>query len=360
MAKTMSVAQRAELLPFLRKLLITVAVGFLVLLMFLLRDIWVLAFAAVIAGVGLRSAARSLSRITGLSHKWGLAIASLLLVGVLVGAVAVAWPQIQAQLPILLERLRDSVNEIEARFNIQLPDTADEFAGMGDALWAGAAAVLTGIFAAAASFVLVIVAGIFIAAEPRTYRNGLVLLFPQAWHAKVREAMTKTGDGLILWLRAQVIAMLVVGVLTGVGAWAIGLPSPLALGLIAGLTEFIPIIGPLIAILPAIVIAFADSNQLLIMTIILYVFIQQFEGNLLTPLLQRRIVDLPPVIFLFSLVGLGIVFGIGGIIIAAPLTVVVYTLVRELYVRDLLKEGNLLKEKEPPLKETIVTSVATP
>ena len=76
--------------------------------------------------------------------------------------------------------------------------------------------------------------------------------------------------------------------------------------------------------------------------------------------IARRIVELPPVIFLLSLVALGIVFGIGGIIIAAPLTVVAYTLVRELYVRDLLKEGNLLKEEEPPLKDTIVTSVATP
>src|SRR5690606_8490698 len=192
------------------------------------------------------------------------------------------------------------------------------------------------------TFLLVLVAGTFIAAEPSRYRDGAVLLFPKSWHGKVRDALDKVGDGLRLWLRAQILAMLVVGVLTGLGAWAIGLPSPLALGLIAGLGEFVPIIGPFVAILPALVIAFAESTSLLLWTIAVYVVVQQFEANLLTPMLQRRIVELPPVLFLFSLVALGIIFGIPGVVVAAPLSVSLYILIRELYVRDLLQEETLM------------------
>ncbi|MGV8841186.1 MAG: AI-2E family transporter [Bauldia sp.] len=352
--------QPEEHLPYLRKLLITVAVVLLVAVALLLRDVWLIAFAAVLVAVGLGSAAARIRRWTRLGQKTSLAIACVLVVATLGLAFFLAWPQIQTQLPNLVDRVVQAANEIEDAWGVQLPSTAGELAetigGMGDQLMSGVVVVVGALVTVVTTFLLVLVAGTFIAAEPVRYRDGAVLLFPRRWHAKVRAAFDKVGDGLRLWLRAQLLAMLIVGVLTGLGAWAIGLPSPLALGLIAGLGEFVPIIGPFLAVLPALLIAFAEDTSLFLWTIALYVLVQQFEANLLTPMLQRRIVELPPVLFLFSLVALGIVFGIPGIVVAAPLSVSIYILIRELYVRDLLKEEELMdKPEDVPIKDTPVT-----
>jgi predicted PurR-regulated permease PerM len=138
------------------------------------------------------------------------------------------------------------------------------------------------------------------------------------------------------------LAMLVVGVLTGLGTWAIGLPAPVALGVIAGLGDFVPIVGPLLAIAPAVLVAFGEGTTTLGLTVVLYIVIQQFEANLLVPLLQRKILSIPPVLLLFSMIAFGFIFGIIGIIVAAPLTIMIYILIREFYVRDLLGQDVLM------------------
>lgn len=351
--------RREELLPFLRRLLVTIGVLAIVALCIILRDVWILAFAAVLVAVAFRSLSSEIGRWTRLSSKWSLTVAVLVVVVLVGGAAFLAWPQIQTQMPNLFDRIAEALREIEATFDVQLPDNMEELTstlgGMADQLWSGLVTVLSALAVIISSLLLVIVGGIFIAAEPHRYRDGLVLLFPKYWHDKVRNGMDKIGEGLSLWLRAQLIAMLVVGILTGVGAWAIGLPSPLALGLIAGLGEFVPIIGPFVATVPALLIAFTEDTQLLVWTIVVYVAVQQFEANLLTPLLQRQIVAIPPVLLLFSLVALGLIFGIPGIIVAAPLTVAIYVGVREFYVRDLLKEDHLLADPvEPPKEEELI------
>src|SRR5690606_7611027 len=181
-------------------------------------------------------------------------------------------------------------------------------------------------------------AGIYLAIDPTTYRGGLTLLFPRSWHGAIERALDQTGRGLSLWLQAQLLTMLVVGTLVGLGTWAIGLPSPLALGLIAGLTEFVPIIGPFAGAIPALLVAIGIDGPTFVWTAILYIIVQQVEANLITPLLQRRIVSIPPVVLLFSFVALGVVFGATGILVAAPLTIALYILVREFYVGQLLSE----------------------
>jgi predicted PurR-regulated permease PerM len=130
--------------------------------------------------------------------------------------------------------------------------------------------------------------------------------------------------------------MVVVGLLTGIGLWLIGVPSALALGLLAGLLEFIPFAGPIIAAIPAVLLAMVVGPEVALWTVALYVGIQQIEGNVLQPLLQQYAVELPPVVLIFSLLGFGMLFGTLGIILAAPLTVVSYVLVKRLYVQEAL------------------------
>jgi predicted PurR-regulated permease PerM len=148
--------------------------------------------------------------------------------------------------------------------------------------------------------------------------------------------MEESETALRLWLRGQLIAMVVVGLLTGIGLWLLGLRSALVLGLLAGLLEFVPFLGPFLAAVPAILLALAVSPDLALWVLLLYVGVQQIEGYVLTPMVQQYAVELPGVILLFSLIGFGILFGMLGVILAAPLTVVCYVLVKRLYVIEAL------------------------
>jgi len=337
-----------SVLPFLRRAAIVVAIVSLVALVVILRDIVLLVFAAVMIGVALTAAANAVAKVTRLGHRTSLAIATAFTIILVGGALAFIWPIFREQLPNLFDRVMASLGDLEGRIGVTLPENlqelTDSLGGFADQLLAGMLSLAGAVASALSAFLLVAVAGVFFAAEPQRYRDGIVLLFPINLHGKVRRALRQSGDGLLLWLRAQIIAMVTVGLLVGIGAWVIGLPSGLALGLIAGLGEFVPIVGPFIAFVPAALVAFGESPQLLGWTVLLYFVVQQLEGNVVTPLLHRNIVSLPPVLLLFSMVAFGLIFGVAGVIVAAPLTVTLYLLVRELYVRDLLGQEALIEE----------------
>jgi predicted PurR-regulated permease PerM len=184
--------------------------------------------------------------------------------------------------------------------------------------------------------VLVIVGGIFLAVEPQIYRRGLEKLAPEPARSRIGQAMDDCWTALRLWLLARLATMALVGLITGIGLWLIGVPAALTLGLLAGLLDFIPFVGPIIAAIPAVLLALASDPTTALWVVGLYLLVQQIEGNVITPIFQRRAVELPPALLLFALVSCGLVFGIAGVIFAEPLTVVLYVLVKRLYVRDAL------------------------
>ncbi len=103
------------------------------------------------------------------------------------------------------------------------------------------------------------------------------------WHEALNSTIDDAGQALRLWLRAQLMAMILVGTATGVGMWAIGVPSPLALGLIAGLTEFVPIIGPIVGAAPALLLASTQSYDLVLWALGIAIVVQQLENNVIMP-----------------------------------------------------------------------------
>jgi predicted PurR-regulated permease PerM len=130
--------------------------------------------------------------------------------------------------------------------------------------------------------------------------------------------------------------MVFIGLLTGIGLWLLGIPGALALGVIAFILEFVPFVGPILSSIPAILLALAFDPATAIWVVLLYIVIQQLEGNVIEPLVQQRAVDLPPALLLFSIVAGGLIFGMVGVVFAAPLLVVVFVMVKRLYVRDAL------------------------
>jgi predicted PurR-regulated permease PerM len=197
-------------------------------------------------------------------------------------------------------------------------------------------AATTGLGGAMANLFLVVVGGLYIATNPRLYRTGLLKLVPAERRELTGTALRDTGRSLRLWLVGQLVSMVLVGTLTGVGLWLIGVPSALVLGLLAGLLEFVPLVGPIVAAIPGLLIAATQGTETLLWALALYFVLQQLEGNIIQPLVQQRAVSLPPALLLFALVAFGTLFGIAGLLLAAPLTVVLFVAVKRLYVREAL------------------------
>lgn len=189
-----------------------------------------------------------------------------------------------------------------------------------------------------AAVVIAIVVGAFIAADPALYREGLSLLFPKPHRKGADETIVDLAGALRLWILGQLIEMALVGVMVGVAVWLVGLPSPYALGAIAYVAQFVPYIGPIVAMIPSVLVATTVSWTALAWTIAAYLLIHQIDGYVVMPIIQQRMVSVPPALMLLSIVAFGEAFGATATVFAAPITVLLYVLVTKLYVRDTLHE----------------------
>jgi predicted PurR-regulated permease PerM len=320
------------------------------------REAVLLAFAASVLAVVLLAVARPLERWLHLSRRVAVPLATLALLGAFLGATVSVGAQLAREVAVLAEALPTAIEKIEAQFGVRLEDIVRGAAGTGakpgeagNALPSlteilGGAATALGSLASAGSLVgnalagtlIVVVGAIYLALDPARHRRGLVLLFPSSQQPVAAEALVNSGIALGKWLRAQLIAMVAVGLLAGLGAWWIDLPAPLAIGIVAGLTEFIPVLGPWLGAVPALILAAGAGWQPLLWTGALFLAIQQLENSMITPLAQQQTTDIPPFLVLFGVITLGLVFGLPGVLVSGPLTLVAYVLVTELYVRDTL------------------------
>jgi predicted PurR-regulated permease PerM len=182
--------------------------------------------------------------------------------------------------------------------------------------------------------VVVLVAGVYFAAQPRLYRDGLLRLAPPSWRQRLTGAVDACAASLRKWLLGAGVAMLAMGLLTTFGTALLGLPAPVALGLLSGVAEFVPIVGAAVAAVPGLLLAATLGPMTVVWTLVFYIAVHQFEGQLLIPLIQRRVVAVPPALTLFSVVGFGVLFGVSGVVFATPLAVVVLVLIRRLYLGE--------------------------
>jgi predicted PurR-regulated permease PerM len=319
------------------------------------REAVLLAFAAAVFAVILLSIARPLERWTGFGRNLTLPIAALLIIGTVALFAWIIGAELAKQFTVLSAALPDALDNLQRRLGIDLEELAratrgqqgessvgghlrslPDLVGIARTAMGNIVSIGTLLLDAVAGIVVVIVGGYYLAVDPKTYRRGLVLLFPEDRHDQADAAIRDCGHALHLWLLAQLMAMAIVGTLMGLGAWMIGLPAPLAIGFFASLTEFVPIVGPLIGALPPLLLAFGMDIEQVAWTFAMVLAIQQIESNVISPLVQQRMSDIPPFLVLFGVIALGLLFGAAGVIVAAPLTIVAYVLVTKLYVRDTL------------------------
>ncbi len=203
--------------------------------------------------------------------------------------------------------------------------------------------LVTGTIAAVGGLVLVMFLAIYIGAEPMVYRNWLLAVVPAEHRAHVRVVMDEMSKVLRKWLVTQLIAMIVIGVLSTVALLILDVRAPFALGLIAGLLEFVPTVGPVLAAIPAIAMGFIDSPQKALLVLMAYSAIQFVENNLLIPALMRGEIDLPPAITLIAQALMAVLFGFLGLMVAVPLTAAVLVPIRMMAARQDARERAMVR-----------------
>ena len=324
-----------------RTLLAAGAIAIVALLAWRLANVLLLAFGAVLTAVLLHALADPLARRAGVPRPWALAVAVLALVLGAAGALWLFGHEASLQLAALGELLPRAWEALQARLSTTpvgawvLHDLQrlKQLDGLLIELGPG---LLRGAVGSGAATLIVLFAGLYLAFHPRTYVGGLVLLAPRRLRSRTEQVLDACGRALNRWLVGQLVSMVLVGTTTGVGLWLAGVPSPLALGVIAGLAQFVPVVGPMASVIPGLVVAAGQGPETFGWAALVYVAAMQFEANVVTPLVLRQMVALPMAVTLFAVLAMGVLFGPLGVLFATPLAVVAYVVVRMIYVEDVL------------------------
>ncbi len=324
--------------------LFTLALSLIIILslLWLLSDVILVLFAATLMACQLVGASRFVSRWTKLPY--GLSLTAVILTLVIVVGLF-AWlrgPDLAYQGKVIYGQVNDQIGSLWTRLgNIDALQGAIEkaqayFSHIGSHLAGYAAGFVTSTLGGFGTVLLIVVAGIYLAVAPETYTGGLVALMPHAWRSHGSRVLEREGHTLRWWFIGQLADMVAIGILTFIGLYCLGVKLSFALALIAALCNFVPYIGALAGSVPAILVALSDSPRTALYVAILFVVVQTLEGNLISPLIQKRTVALPPIVTLLSQTVLGTLFGPMGLILATPITAGALVLVRMVYQQKIL------------------------
>ncbi|MDQ3802695.1 MAG: AI-2E family transporter [Acidobacteriota bacterium] len=336
-------------LAFARRVLIaTLVVASVVLVLYFVwyaADLLMLVFAGVLVSILLRGFTRFLAQKTGMGRGISLGIVSLALVALIVvvvwlvtGRIGAQMSELRRQLPVAVENVMRYVGQYEwARSAIDgLPDLNDWLAARSPTIISRLTGLASTTLGTVVNVVIVIIIGLYLASQPDLYSRGIKHLLPFRYRERAGEVLGEIDESLHRWLIGRFALMTLNGALTALGLWLLGVPLAITLGLLMGLLNFVPNFGPWIAAVPALLIAFLQSPQQALYVGLLYLVIQVLDAYVLTPLVDRKSVELPPVLTITAQVLLGLVFGFIGLLLASPLTAAVMILVKMLYVEDVI------------------------
>lgn len=300
-----------------------------------------LIFAGVIFGIFLSASADVLARKLHLPRTLALLLSLLLLLAVALTIIFVVGPQVIEQTGDLARRVPDLLRASEtairrSEIGADILDVLRDARGDPEALPDISQIIsessqmlrrLTGIFSTLVGAIfgtlIMIAMAAYIAFEPKLYRQGVLFVTPEHHRDMVNHTMDRVAVVVAWWFVGQALSMLVLGTIMTVGLWAIGVPFALVFGLFTALMTFVPNLGPVIAAIPVLLMALTQSIEQTLLALVLIIVLQNVEGLLLTPMVHRRIIALPPALVLAALLILGSLVGIIGALIAMPLVATV-------------------------------------
>jgi predicted PurR-regulated permease PerM len=344
------------------------------------RDIVFTAFLGVLFGLAVGAGADRLTRLR-IPRGIGAPLVVIAFLGTLYGVGAAIAPTVRTQVVELRTRVPEAVDRIEAWVNAR-PGVAGLFlgghevagepsaapaptatgrAGTGTATQPAARGptlreriteqlsgtarylfpFLSSTITVAAGLFLILVLAIYVGADPGLYHAGLMRLFPRGARDRAGAVLTRIATVLRRWLVTQLVAMVVIGVVSTVTLLLLGVKAAVALGVIAGLLEFVPTVGPILAAVPAITMGFLDSPEKALTVGLAYLVIQQLEGHVLIPILMKEGMDLPPALTIVTQAVMALLFGFLGLMVAVPLLAVVIVPVKLLYMEGVVGDAEV-------------------
>ena len=368
-----------------------IVTGYLIglLVLWVARDIFLTAFIGILFGLAVSSGADLLTRLR-VPRGVGAAFVVFGFIGMLYGLAVWIAPTLRSQGALLRERIPEAVDRAESWLNAR-PGLAGLILGGQHATQAPAAAAdtstaakakqnataadtanaasvpslqqrvsqeirgasryffpfLSSTITVAAGLFLILVLSIYIGADPLLYRTGLLHLMPSTGRARAEVVLARVATVLRKWLVTQLVAMVVIGVVSTTALLILHVKAAVALGVIAALLEFIPTIGPILSAVPGIAMGFLDSPEKALSVGLAYLLIQQLEGHLLIPMLMKEGMDLPPALTIITQGVMALLFGFLGLLVAVPMLAAAIALVKTLYVENIIDVPNAAPIEAP-------------
>ena len=326
-----------------------------------MRQVVLLVFAAVVLATVLNRVVRVLQRYR-IKRGIAIAITVVLLVIIVVGIFAVIVPRLAEQLQQFVQLLPEALERVRGWYewlqtvipgrvlndNRGLTALTQQLQTFATRLIGNFFAVISNSLAVVLSLLLFFVLTIMLLVNPSPYRRTFTLAFPAFYRRRVDEILSECEESLVGWIRGTLLAMLVIGVLSYIGLLLLGVPLPLVNGLLAGLLEFIPNIGPTLSIVPPLLLALLDAPWKAGAVVVLYLLIQQFESLILVPFIMAQEVSLLPVFTILAVVIFASFFGFLGLFLAIPLLIVTQIWLKEVLVKDVLNKWQGDAKYAPP------------
>ena len=339
---------------FAERVLIVIGLVILTLLLLLLVyntfDVLLLIFAAALIAILMRGLADLLGRVIKISEGLRVGLVAMVFLLTLGGAIWLLAPDVAQQIAHMRDELPRSAAAAAAYVSQfdwgkavidQLPSFDDIINNITPSrLLTSVGGIFSSTVGAVGNFFITILLSIYFAVSPRFYTDGFVKLFPIHHRERVTEILHAIGETLSWWLIGKAGSMIFIGLLTWIGLSLLGVPLALTLGLIAGLLSFIPNFGPILSAVPAMLIAFVDSPITALYVGGLFILVQLIESNIVTPLIEKETVELPPGLTIMFQLTLAVLVGGLGLVLATPLLAVVMAIVQMVYIEDILGDRN--------------------
>jgi predicted PurR-regulated permease PerM len=328
-------------------ILIIISLALLIGSMF---QIFLLFFAGIMLAVLLNLFGRQLSRLRWIPYWLAITIVIIILTLLIVLFIIIVGPIMVEEMRELASQLEESIMQLLKRmeenavgqFLLKQISELEDTVNNGQ-IWARVSGIFSGTFSAITGILIILIVGIFLAYSPGMYQAGFLHLVPLDLRDRADEIITELGSTLRWWLVGQLISMLVLAVSTWIMLVLLNVPLAPILALITGLLTFVPYLGPFIAFVPIVLVAFLQSPILALYVFIIYMIIQNLEGNVLMPLIFYRTVHIPPAIGVVSQILFGSLMGLMGFVLAIPLMAVFIKFVKMVYVEDVLGDKSVEK-----------------
>lgn len=302
-------------------------------------NIFVLVLAGALAASFFRGLSDIIQRKTKLKANLSLALSVIGTTLILAGLIFLIGAKVVSQTNKMQEKIPEVINMVKEELNET--DVGQELIAQtkrmrsSDELMTFISKFFKTTFGGLGDIYIIFMVGAFFTVAPSLYTDGIKQLVPPKHREKTNDLLLRLGSGLKKWLAGKLIAMLAVFILTAIGLIVLDIPMWLTLALLAGLLNFVPNFGPLVAMIPATLVALSESPTMALAVAGLYVLIQLFESSVITPKAQHRLIKIPPALIILAQIFIGALTGIWGVIFATPLVLIIIILVQELYVKPM-------------------------